>query len=494
MRLPDLSLRHKLPLWGGLLILVTAVAITGANLFLTQASIKKNMLVRSEILGRTLVRTLYSAVSQDDVWRAYEIINFLAMAEDRQPSFQLEDLIVLDPANRIFASTQPRKYPLNIPLAELGPEFGQLKDMLSNSGGRLVTLESGHILLAIPLVAEGVTLGSLVLIHPADYYRASFDRVLKRNAWTTLAALLFLLPLSWIWGRRMAAPMRLLADHMTDLSRKLPPPLPDHIYTNNDELGRLFRVYDQMRRELADKAALEKQIVRSDRLAALGRLTASIAHEINNPLGGLLTALDTLKRHGAHDPVLDRIVPLLERGLRQIQDIVAALLVEARAKSRDLNHQDVEDIHALLAQEARKRSVDWEWHNGLDSAARLPSTLVRQILINLLMNAVQAAGGPDRPKNARKRVEARVELTAEGLRIEVTNDGRTIPAEVMEHLFEPFMGANEEGHGLGLWVTYQITQQLNGRIQVDSHDGRTRFVVVIPESEGEAQCPPAESA
>lgn len=494
MRLFDLSLRHKLPLWGGLLIVVTAVAITGTNLYLTRESIKKNMLVRSEILGRTLVRTLYSAVSQDDVWRAYEIVNFLARAEDRQPSFQLESLIVLDATDRVFVSTEPRHYPVNVPLPKLGAEFTRLKVMLDQSEGRLVTLESGRILLAIPLVSEGVTLGSLVMVHPADYYRASFDRVLKRNAWTTLVVLLILLPITWIWGRRMAAPMGLLADHMSDLARKLPEPLPDQLYPHADELGRLFRVYEQMRRELADKAELERQIVQSDRLAALGRLTASMAHEINNPLGGLLTALDTLKRHGAHDPVIDRIVPLLERGLRQIQDIVAALLVEARAKSRDLSHQDVEDIHTLLAQEARKRQVEWDWHNSLTDSVRLPSTLVRQVLINLLMNAVQAAGEPDQARTGKGRVRARVELSVEGLHIEVANDGGVIPPELMEHLFEPFTGANEEGHGLGLWITYQILQQLHGRIQVDSREGWTRFTADIPLYEGEVQCPPATSA
>lgn len=487
MGLFDLSLRHKLPLWGGLLILVTAVAITGSNLMQTRENIKKNMLVRSEILGRTLVRTLYTALSQDDVWRAYEIINFLAKAEERQPSFQLECIIVLDAADRVFASTKPRRHPLQTPLAELGPEFAQLQSQLRQGKGRLTTLESGRIFLAIPLVADGVTLGTLVLAHPAEYYRASFDRIVKRNAWTTLVVLLFLLPVSWFWGRRMTSPLLLLTHRMGDLGRKLPAPLPDRIYPHADELGRLFRVYDQMRHELADKENLERQVVQSDRLAALGRLTASMAHEINNPLGGLFTALDTLKRHGGHDPVLDRVVPLLERGLHQIKDIVAALLVEARAKSRDLTRQDVEDTHTLLAQEARKRSVQWDWHNGLEEDIHLPATLVRQVLINLLLNAVQAAREtPDAQGGGNGHVVARVTRNDAGLRIEVGNNGRTIPPDLLDQLYEPFSGSNEEGHGLGLWITYQIVQQLHGRIEVDSREGWTRFAVDIPEEKGES--------
>jgi signal transduction histidine kinase len=335
-------------------------------------------------------------------------------------------------------------------------------------------LESERILLAIPLVAEGITLGTLVLVHPAGYYRASFNRVLKRTAWTTLIVLLILLPLTWLWGRRITSPLSLLTERMAELGQKLPAPLPDRLYTHSDELGKLFLVYDQMRQELADKEALERQIVKSDRLAALGRLTASMAHEINNPLGGLLTALDTLKRHGQLDPVQARVVPLLERGLTQIQDIVAALLVEAKASSRALTREDVDDVHTLLAQEAKKRAVDWEWHNGLADRCQLPATLVRQVLINLVLNAVQAAG-------EQGRVSARVTLTAGVLHIEVGNSGSRIPPALMEHLFEPFTGSKETGQGLGLWITYQIVQQLHGHIDVASQEGWTRFVVELPE-------------
>ncbi len=481
MGLFDLSLRRKLPLWGGLLIIITAVAITSSNLVRTRESIKKNMLVRSEILGRALVKTLYSAVSQDDVWRAYEIINFPMHAEARQPSFQLEDFVVLDAANQVFISTASKQYPLQARLETLGPAFILLKTRFAQNDGHMVIVESDKILLGIPLVADGVTLGALVLVHPADYYQASFDRVLKRTAWTTLFVLLILLPLSWYWGRRMAAPLTLLAEYMGEPGKKLPAPLPDRIYPHNDELGRLFQVYDQMRRELSDKDSIERQMMKSERLASLGRLTAGIAHEINNPLGGLLTVVDTLKRHAAPDPVLERVLPLLERGLTQIKDIVGALLVEAKAKGRALTGQDIEDVHTLLTQEAKKRGVDWVWDNTVSGEVPLPATLVRQALINLVLNAVQAAG-------SNGHVGVRVALGEGHLILEVNNDGRDIPPELMEHLFEPFTGQNAEGHGLGLWVTHQIVEQLQGDIMVHSETGQTRFCVTLPL--GEETWPP----
>lgn len=473
MRLFDLSLRSKLPLWGALLIIVTAVAVTGSNLVLTRESIKKNMLARSEILGRSLVRTLYSAVSQDDVWRAYEIINFPMRAEARKPSFQLEDFVVLDATNRVFISTATKRYPLLNELDGLGESFRQLRVSMAQNRGQMVTVESEKILLGIPIVAEGVVLGTLVLVHPTDYYRTSFDRVLVRTAWTTLVVLLILLPVSWYWGRRMASPLTLLAQFMMDLGKRPPVPLPERIYPHNDELGRLFLVYEQMRRELSEKEAMERQMMKSERMASLGRLTASIAHEINNPLGGLLTAVDTVKRHAAHDPVLERVLPLLERGLHQIKDIVGALMVEAKAKGRELSRQDIEDVHTLLAQEAVKRGVNWNWSNSVEGVLPLPATLVRQVLINLTLNALQAAGNGG-------HVNVRASLAEGHLALEVSNDGRCISPELMEHLFEPFTGQNEFGQGLGLWVTHQIVEQLRGDIMFSSDAAQTRFCVTMP--------------
>jgi len=138
-------------------------------------------------------------------------------------------------------------------------------------------------------------------------------------------------------------------------------------------------------------------------------------------------------------------------------------------------------VHTLLAQEAKKRGVEWVWENSVQGDVPLPATLVRQVLINLALNAVQAAapGG---------HVGIRASLAEGHLALEVKNDGREISPEVMEHLFEPFTGQNAEGHGLGLWITHQIVDQLRGDIIVNSDAGQTRFCITLPL--GEETWPP----
>ncbi|MFN3785309.1 MAG: sensor histidine kinase, partial [Thiothrix sp.] len=100
----------------------------------------------------------------------------------------------------------------------------------------------------------------------------------------------------------------------------------------------------------------------------------------------------------------------------------------------------------------------------------LPAALVRQVLFNLLLNALQAtpAGG---------NVTVRATTDEYLLTFSVTNEGEPIPPERMTRLFEPFVTGRAEGHGLGLWVSYQIVQQLHGRINVTSDAQGTCFSV-----------------
>jgi signal transduction histidine kinase len=226
-----------------------------------------------------------------------------------------------------------------------------------------------------------------------------------------------------------------------------------------------------MLHELENKQALERQMIMSDRLASIGRLTAGIAHEINNPLGGMLNAINTCRHHGSADPVTVRTISLLERGLLQIKETVCALLVEARVESHALTREDLEDVHTLVAHEAAKKQLAVRWYNWLEETVALPSTLVRQVLINLLLNAINAA-----PAGGLVTCDVRV---AEGaLWMQVSNDGRHFPPEQLDRLFEPF--ASESGTGLGLWVVYQIVQQLRGSIRVSNGPPVTRFDLSFP--------------
>ena len=481
MKLFDLSFRHKIPLWGGALILITAVAISISFGFQAYDDMKLDMIHNSKTLGQTMAKTLMPAILHDDVWRAYEIINapyqHAYIAEYPDP-FHAETMIVTDNKQQVFVSSQPKRYPILADLKQFGKEFSQLEGIISqvtDDSPIIVNLPDANIILiAFPIIADGVIFGNLIMLHSTNLYWPRFLKLAEQAGLITLLVLAVLLPINWYWGQRMAIPLISLVERLTTIrEHKLPQNLKLEIYTYNDELGRMFKAFNSMLEQLREKDFLEKQMLQSERMAAIGHLTASIAHEINNPLAGMLMSIDTLKHHGTLDARTAKTVSLLERGLQQIKETVAALLVEARLKNRNLNPQDVDDIYTLVTPQAQKHYTRIELYNEISGDILLPSTLIRQIMINLTLNAVQAAGDHG-------LITLHISCDQHQLEIKVSNNGKQITDEQMPYLFEPFNRLSETGHGIGLWVTYQIVHQLHGQISAQSNEGITCFEAKIP--------------
>jgi two-component system, NtrC family, sensor kinase len=476
LRFRDLSFRYKIPLRATLLVLVTAVTLTAANVVREYEQLRTDLFANAESLGSVVAMTLITPLLHDDLWRAYEIVS-VPVRQGQDSTLGAEWLLVVDAQGRVYASTRPREQPVGVTLAELGGSVARLAadyDLAALSGSRAVELEEAsdfHLLM--PILFDGVNLGTLILAYPKSIFEPRFRSIVERGALVTLLVLALLLPISWYWGRRMADPLVQLADCMSRVGERIPVESEYRLYESRDEVGLAGTQLKLMLAALREKEALEQQIIASERLAAIGRITAGIAHEINNPLGGMLNAISTYKRHGQ----AERTLPLLERGLLQIKETVAALLVEARLQSHPLNAQDFDDLRTLLQPHLAPKRVQLVWQGGLLRTVALPSTQVRQILLNLLLNAVQAA-------EPGSEVVCSIEHGRATIEFRVANRGQPIPAERLNHLFEPFVGTSDGGNGLGLWVTYQLVQQLGGRIDVSSNatDG-TVVAVSLPAPE-----------
>lgn len=475
MRLFDLSLRYKLPLWGGALIVATALALSTSFAVQAWDDLKQDILKSAKGLGRSMSHSLFPELLHDDVWHAFETVS-QPFRENSEPPLA-ESLVVLDTARRVFVSSHPEKHPVLSELAALGKDFHALDRALPDGAeaGIFVLDEanSERIFVAVPIANDGVRLGTLVVAYNKSLLWQRFTRLADRALWITLLILGVLLPFNGYWGKRTMEPMRLVAQRMRRIGSGELEPLDPALYPYSDEIGQIYHAYDKMTAELREKAELEQEVLKSERMAAVGRLTASIAHEINNPLGGMLNAISTLKRHGNPDPVTQKTISLLERGLSQIRETVAALLVEAKVKSRQLTPHDLEDVRVLVTPEAHKLGAEASWAIALPETLPLPSTQVRQVLINLSLNALQAAG-------RHGQVAVRAVASATRLTMVIENNGKPLLPEQLERLFEPFTRFSEHGNGLGLWICYQIVTQLGGSIRAESNDEFTRFTVLIP--------------
>lgn len=216
----------------------------------------------------------------------------------------------------------------------------------------------------------------------------------------------------------------------------------------------------------------------SKKLASLGQIAAGVAHEVNNPLGGMLNCINTLKKHPDDPALLQRYLLLLETGLNRIGATVQGLLVEL--------HEDVEampcdlaclsDLKELVAAEIGERDIALHWDNRVPNEACLSCSCpnLQQVVLNLMNNGIQAMpeGGALVFRSCRDD---------DTLIMEVQDNGVGIPREHRHHLFDPFFTSRPNGTGLGLWITYQLVEKMRGTIQVESEPGQgSLFRVRLP--------------
>lgn len=470
--LAGLSYRYKIPLSFSAIALAVALAVSAVLIWRAYADAREDLVASAEQLGRSLARSLVPALLRDDVWGAYEtVITPLSLPGGAHAA---PTILVLDASTRIYVSSEPTRFPTATDLTVAAPALARLRHRLLGDGGYQVfeDADTEQLYVAAPIAAEGGRLGTVLLVYANEFFLPRFHATVEHVLLIIGGILVVLLPLGWYWGRRVASPLVRLAACMDLVGSRAPSAVECDLREGGDEIGHLAGRFKEMLRQLREKEALEAEIVRSDRLAAVGRITAGIAHEINNPLGGMLNAISTFRRHGPDNPFTARTLSLLERGLVQIKEIVGALLVEAKVETHALTPRDIDDARTLAATDINRKSATLDWRNELSRPVALPSTPVRQVLINLLLNASQAV-------DEHGRVRCRVWQEGDSLRLEVENDGRYLTSAQMERLFEPFAG-DSRGAGLGLWLTYQIVQQLKGHIQAESRPGTTRFQITLP--------------
>ncbi len=467
-----LSYRLYLPLSLIATACLTALALSLAIAWTTYRNLESDLAVSVQQLSAAIIPGLAPSLKHDDPWLAFHIL--------RGPPGNGDDLelILIDRSLQVFASNRPRRYPVATPVGASVEGFTQLAERLRQERPtrqrNYRSVIANRTVLVTPILVDGESIGDLLASYPHKLFWPRFAEIVRQGAIAMMVVLAVLIPAGWYWGRRMVAPILLLAACMERVKDEPLERIECELQTGDgNEISFLSRCFRDMLASLREKADLENQVVVSERLAAIGRLSAGIAHEINNPLGGMLVAVDTLRSHGKPDSAAARTAALIERGLTQIRDTVSALLVEARPEIHPLSARDLEDVRTLVLSQSETPEITVNWNNRLSRPLPLPSTLVRQVVINLLLNARQAIeyGG---------HIECTFEVADHALLIEISNDGNIIPMEQLKHLFEPYYGAQSDGSGLGLWVSYQIIEQLRGSISVESTEQHTIFRVELP--------------
>lgn len=284
---------------------------------------------------------------------------------------------------------------------------------------------------------------------------------------------------SFVLLHRLLAPLKLLEGALVRAAAGDPQPVPvDTAGPVNRSILVLLREYNRMTEAFVERRQM--RIAQAERLrtADLGRLAATIAHEVRNPLAGMFNAVDTARRYRDDREAVAQSLDLLERGLSAIERVVETTLSLHRppTEGQNIRKVDLDDLERLIAPVAARRGLRLDWRADLAGGLPLESSVVRQIVLNLALNATNAA----RPGG---RVSVRIDAKDGDLTIEVSDDGPGLDPAIVGRLAGmdlDWIDTSEGGIGLG--VVMRAVSSLGGRIETRRCDAppTTTIVVVLP--------------
>ncbi len=238
----------------------------------------------------------------------------------------------------------------------------------------------------------------------------------------------------------------------------------------------------------------EDLLIRHEKLASLGRLSAGLVHEINNPLNYAVQGLFLIRKMAdkvAHEQRSDflEIIDDVEGGIHRVVNILADLHGFTRTGTRS---HDLFELRSTVA--TTLRFFAHEFKANVDIVTDVPPDLrikgdgnqFNQVLVNLIQNGIDALKTKDFQPGERPRIELRAEAKDGVVLLRVRDNGPGIPAEIQTQIFEPFFTTKEvgEGLGLGLAITFRIVADFGGRITIDSKPGLfCEFLLELPQSD-----------
>lgn len=458
-----LGLRAKFFLYSNTLIVVTMAAVAVIAVIHERRVQHEAIIARGGSLAEALAIGVRLELSQQDISDEQvqeRIGDLLSEVVDGNRDF-LRYLAVANTDGSVVLGSRP-----DIRLRRFEPLGGAKLKVRSQSaqGGGLLEMW-------VPLGEVGARV--LVLGFSLEPIEQEVRSVARRVVFAGLGLMFLASLLTAVYVETLIRPLFKLNETMKrasggDLSVRAP-------VRRGDEVGELSDAFNLMMDEL--EAAREReeiqrsQLAHTEKMAAVGTLAAGVAHEVNNPLAGVLACIENIRADPDDTEMREKYVELIRDGLKRIERTVANLLDfsrprEVRLEPSSLNHS-IRHVVELVGYQIRSSNVEVEF--DLDPGRALVMAdhfQAEQLLLNLVLNAMQAMpdGGTLKLSTRRRR---------DKVIVEVKDSGIGISAEDRERIFDPFFTTREvgEGTGLGLTVSDSIVAAHGGKLEVDSTVG-----------------------
>lgn len=392
-------------------------------------------------------------VMREDVW---EVFDALDRAGDLYDALQPIETVVTNPEGLVIAASDPAGVPTFEPIPT---SFTQPLDGASFQ----MDNDTGRAYMQRGLVHQDQKVGAIHAVvdvrHLLDERSEVTFALIATNGMLTVVLALA----GYLAVRRIVRPVHVLADHLrAGVSGRAQPISSEQLPPPGSDTRRLYDAYNSLVQAEHEREALTLKLAEEERLASLGRLASGMAHEINNPLGGLFNTLDTLKRHGETRAVRETSVSMLERGLQGIRKVVEATLQTYRpdTQERPFGPDDLDDLRHLIQPEVKRRHLSIDWDIQLSRSVAVPNPPLRQAILNLLLNACAAV-----PQGGRIGVASWYDDGC--LHVTVMDSGPGLPETAADALCtnDP-PSPIDTGTGLGLWMVRRLVAEVGGSITV----------------------------
>lgn len=232
--------------------------------------------------------------------------------------------------------------------------------------------------------------------------------------------------------------------------------------------------------DVSEVKALTDQLIRADRLAAMGELTAGVAHEVRNPLGIIRASVQLVEDARGDATRTAEATGIIKQEIDRLDRVIKALLDFGRPSAPTLRPTNVEDVVTDVVLFTRRFAGQARVEIETEYAAGLPlvsadADQLKQVMVNLVSNAVQAM------ESTGGNIKVRVWDDDGFVFLSIHDTGPGIPPEDLQRVFDPFYSTRDDGTGLGLTIVHRIIDQHGGRIEIESECGvGTTFTVALP--------------
>ncbi|UXN58344.1 sensor histidine kinase [Phyllobacterium zundukense] len=456
----------RVPLLVALLMIIISAVISDQVLRRLSEMQERNLqgLVESYLDG--VSASILPSIMRGDVWEVFDVLDRSASS---YASLDLKETIVTGSDGSVIASNHPGNR----------PSFSQLpQEFLDQFRSRMVEVNQKTMegFVRRDLLYQGQNVGTIFTILDVSHLMGERRNVLVTLLITNgILACLFAAGGFWLVSY-MIRPMRTLENHMRNSSGGMISLIDSSEIPKGDpEVSRLFHRFNELVKSEHEQREFARRLAEEEKLASLGRLSSSMAHEINNPLGGLFNAIDTLKTHGSKPGVRETSLVLIERGLIGIRDVVKAMLATYKYERSQtkLSRDDLNDIQILALPELRRKQQELVWEVDFDGTFSVPAGPIRQAALNLMLNAIAAT--PEKGC-----VSFGATSNSEFLKIEVTDEGPGISDALAPMLTNlDLRNQMNPGHGLGLWVIRQILIELGGSATIERLSAGTKVCLIF---------------